>query len=114
MSVARDLLDGRVTLGELRGYHPSAIAALCHDALALHENGRTDEAMVMLRGLRALEPANVQVLRLLGLILTGAARTEALGISTTHFERRRAMRACAWRGLGFGCSSVMDEAQERT
>jgi predicted Zn-dependent protease len=80
VSVARDLLDGRVTLGELRGYHPSAIAALCHDALALHENGRTDEAMVMLRGLRALEPANVQVLRLLGLILTErGAHREALG-----------------------------------
>ena len=58
MSSARELLDGQTTLAELRGYNSAALTALCHDALALHENGRTDEAMVMLRGLRALSPAH--------------------------------------------------------
>ena len=79
MSAARDLIEGRSTLAELRGHSPAALAALCHDALALHENGRSDEAMVMLRGLRALDPSNAQVLRLLGLMLTErGAHQEAL------------------------------------
>ena len=79
MSQARALLQGQTTLAEIRGYKAAALTALCHDALALHENGRTDEAMVMLRGLRALSPSHPQVLRLLGLILTArGAHQEAL------------------------------------
>ena len=79
MSAARDLLDGKTSLAELRGYNPFALAALCHDALALHENGRSDEAMIMLRGLRALNPSDTVILRLLGLILTErGAHQEAL------------------------------------
>ncbi len=79
MSTARELLDGSTTLAELRGYSTFALDALCHDALALHENGRSDEAMIMLRGLRALNPSHAAVLRLLGLILTErGAHQEAL------------------------------------
>ena len=70
MSVAQDLLNGKTTLAEVRGYKALALDALCHDALALHENGRVDDALVMLRGLRALSPNHADVLRLLGLVLT--------------------------------------------
>ena len=69
----------------------------------------------MLQGLRALEPANVRCAPV-GVDPDGARRTpRGVGVSRwPRSERLRAMHACAWRGLGFGCSSVMDEALERT
>jgi Flp pilus assembly protein TadD len=79
MSAARQLLDGDTTLAVLRGYSPLAIDALCHDARALAENGRGEEALIILRGLRALDPTHSVVLRLLGLILSErGAHGEAL------------------------------------
>ena len=109
MSRARELLSGQTTLAELRGYNSVALTALCHDALALHENGRTDEAMVMLRGLRALSPAHPQVLRLLGLILTErGAHQEALNYlddalrATPSDARLRVARARLRLQLGDG------------
>jgi predicted Zn-dependent protease len=89
MSVVSDLLSGKTTLAELRGYKAQALDALCHDALALYENGRSDEAMVMLRGLRALNPAHPVVLRLLGLMLTElGAHQEALSNLTDALRAR--------------------------
>jgi len=80
MSAARELLTGKTTLAELRGYNPMVIDALCHDALSLYENGREEEGLLMLRGLRAVAPTHAVVLRLLGLILTEqGAHHEALG-----------------------------------
>jgi predicted Zn-dependent protease len=89
MSVISDLLAGKTTLAELRGYKTQALDALCHDALALYENGRSDEAMVMLRGLRALNPSHPVVLRLLGLMLTElGAHQEALSNLTDALRAR--------------------------
>jgi predicted Zn-dependent protease len=79
VSVALEIVEGRTSLAEARGYSASVIAALHHDAVALWENGREEEALILLRGLRALDPTDPATLRLLGLMLTERnAHSEAL------------------------------------
>jgi predicted Zn-dependent protease len=79
VSVALDIVEGRTTLAAARGYSASVIDALHHDAVALWENGREEAALILLRGLRALDPAEHTTLRLLGLMLTERnAHPEAL------------------------------------
>ena len=75
----RRLLDGETTLAKERGYDPAALSALRHDAIILWANGCEDDALLLLRGLRALEPLHPETLRLLGqLLLQRGASAEAL------------------------------------
>lgn len=76
----RDLLQGRTTLAKERGLSNDCLAALQHDAVNLWANGRSDEALILLRGLRALDPTHLVTLRLLGQLLAErGVGQEALG-----------------------------------
>ena len=65
----RDLLQGRTTLAKERGLSDACLTALQHDAINLWANGRSDDALILLRGLRALDPTHLVTLRLLGQLL---------------------------------------------
>jgi len=65
----RDLLEGRTTLANERGLSKECLTALQHDAINLWANGRSDDALIILRGLRALDPTHLVTLRLLGQLL---------------------------------------------
>lgn len=76
----RDLLDGQTTLAKERGLSPQCLAALRHDAINLWANDMGDDALVLLRGVRALDPMDPVTLRLLGQLLAErGAGQEAIG-----------------------------------